>query len=88
METTHSIPTLISNSFTESYLYYQANAASKPAFCVDNPENPLTFIVAETRAVAAKAYFDRVTKSVTKIGNDEMSNLVAKEFLTLRKTGE
>lgn len=75
---------LITESFTEAYLYYQANGAAKPTFCVDNVENPKMFIVAETRSAAAKAYFDHVTKSVTKVGREEMANLVAKEFLKMK----
>lgn len=83
--TTTPFQPLITDSFTDAYLHYQANGSSKPAFCVDNAENPKTFIVAATRSAAAKAYFDHVTKSVTKVGRDEMVNLVAREFFKIAK---
>lgn len=82
--TTNTFQPLITESFTEAYLHYQANGASKPTLCVDNAENPKVFIIAETRSAAAKAYFDHVTKSVTKVGREEMAELVAREFLKFK----
>lgn len=78
--------TMISNSFTEAFLYYQTNCAEKPVMCVDNTESPKTFIVASSRTVAAKAYFNHITKHVTQVDRDGMAELVAIEFSKLSST--